>query len=305
VRHIPLFVSLCALSACKSNSPEPEPVSKSEVASTEDVPVERKRSTEPAVPKGPRIEVANETEPCQRTLCIAGPTEPREPNIDLAELCRLAPGIVRRCEGKTCKSAWSLDDWKAGLDALITSLDRDASGKVDASDPMCTINVAGWSTGAAILAGPMIEALAADARMTPERAKVERMVLVAPWQAGAGPTLRIPDAVRNAWIYRNTAAPADDCSRKWEGGPWISPKPECGPQTQCWDYDYSFEPALAFVSRRGSRSGAAIGHCNMMAVVAKIAPDNLERGTEALEEHVPRFSDGRRAGRPHTKEDRH
>lgn len=293
-----LLLSLCTLPACKSSDPPPELEPKPK-------PTPEASPVEPAAPAKPTngVMLDNETEPCQRTLCIAGPGEPSsEPNVDLAELCRQAPGVLRRCEGETCKSAWALDDWKAGLDGLIASLDLDASGKVDADDPMCTINLAGWSTGAAILAGPLVEALVADPRMTPARAQVERMVLVAPWQAGAGPNLVIPESVRNVWIYRNTVAPDDDCSTTWESGPWISPKPQCGSQTTCWDYDYSFEPALAFISRRGARSGAAIGHCNVMAVVAKIAPDNLARGIEAPAEHVPRFSDGRPAGRPH---DRH
>jgi hypothetical protein len=298
VRRILLLVSLCATWGCKSSDPQPEP-EPMPGSTPEAAPVD------PAPSDAVTTRVANETKPCQRTLCIAGPGEPTsEPNIDLAELCRQMPGVVRRCEGETCRSAWQTEDWRAGLDGLITSLDLDASGKVDAGDPLCTINVAGWSTGAAILAGPMIEALASDPRMAPERAIIERMVLVAPWQSGAGPTFAIPESVRNAWIYRNSVAPTHDCSRAWDGGPWISPKPECGPQTTCWDYDYSFEPQLAFVSRRGARSGAEIGHCNMMAAVAKVAPDNLARGTEALAEHMPRFSDGRPAGRPHDRHDR-
>jgi hypothetical protein len=298
VRRALLLLSLCALPACKSSDPTPELSPK---PTPDTSPVEQAEPVQPA--NVVTTKLANETESCQRTLCIAGPGEPTsEPNIDLAELCRQAPGVLRRCEGEACKSAWMPDDWHAGLDGLIASLDLDANGKVDTDDPACTINLAGWSTGAAIVAGPLVEALTADPRMTPARAQVERMVLVAPWSPGAAPTLPIPASVRNAWIYRNTAAPADDCSTTWESGPWISPKPECGPQTTCWDYDYSFEPALAFVSRRGARSGAAIGHCNMMAVVAKIAPDNLAKGIEAQAEHVPRFSDGRPAGRPH---DRH
>ncbi len=248
--------------------------------------------------------LANETESCQRTLCIAGPGGPASPaNVDLGDLCRQAPGVLRRCEGDTCKSAWMAEDWQAGLDGLIASLDLDASGKVDAGDPSCTINVVGWSTGAAIAAGPLVAALVADARMTSERAKIERLVVVAAHQAGVGPdgsaSLVIPEQVENAWIYRNSVAPANDCSTSWESGPWLSPKPVCGATTTCWDYDYSLEPMLAFVSRRGARSGAAIDHCNIMAVVAKIALDNLERGIEAQAEHVPRLSDGRAGGRPH------
>lgn len=310
MRRVLLLVSLasfCAGSACKSRDPGGQPKPKSEAAAKPNEPAKSDasaKSDEPAQPaEGVTTQLANETKACQRTLCVAGPGElTGEPNIDLAELCRQAPGVLRRCEGETCKSAWAPDDWRAGLDGLIASLDLDASGKVDAKDPLCTINVAGWSSGAAIVAGPLVEALVADPRMTMDRAKIEHMVLAAPWQSGGATTLAIPEQVRKAWIYRNTAAPASDCSVTWEGGPWLSPTPVCGPQTTCWDYDYSFEPALAFVSRRGSRSGAEIGHCNLMAVVAKIALDNLAHGREAQAEHVPRLSDGRPGGRPH---DRH
>jgi len=301
-RTLPLLlVSLLALPACKSgDGPKPTPTKvEHEVERKLDLAPDRVPEPKPVV-AGVSVELANETKICQRTLCIGGPGEPSsEANVDLADLCRRAPGVLRRCEDGRCTSAWSTDEWRRALDELIRSLDLDANGKVDADDPLCTINVAGWSTGAALLAGPLVEGLIADGRVSPERAKVERMVLAAPWKSDAAPTFTIPDAVRNAWIYRNTLAPADDCSAKWESGPWLSPKPICGAQTNCWDYDYSLEPALAFVSRRGARSGAAIGHCNLMGIVAKIAPDNLARGIEAKAEHVPRLSDGRPGGRPH------
>ncbi len=255
----------------------------------------------PPAATGPQLTIGNDGTPCRRTLCIAGPGPlDAEPNRDLAELCRQAPGVLRRCEGKRCQSAYGLDEWQAGLDALITQLDRNADGKVDQNDEVCSIELAGWSQGAAVVAGPLIDALASDPRMASERVAVEHMVLVAPYDPAAEPgkPLEIPELVEKAWIYRHTATPSDDCSNDYEGGPWLSPAPVCSGSTQCWDYDYSKEPALAFLSRRGARSGAAIGHCNIMAVVAKIGLDNLARGIETYADMAPLLSDGRPGGRP-------
>ncbi|NVB40053.1 hypothetical protein G6O69_19565 [Pseudenhygromyxa sp. WMMC2535] len=308
-RISPVIVPLLlAVSACSSASKQGEQAqdgqahsgSPDQAAEQAQVQPEPKPAPAAEAPAGPRVEIGNRGEPCQRTLCIAGPGPlDQGANRDLRELCHQSPGVVRRCEGQgdeqVCFSLWSGQDWREGMDGLITSMDQDGDGKVGEGDPACSIYAVGWSTGATLAGDALPKALADDPRVGEGRGEIERMVLIAPYAPGQD-TLEIPGSVRNAWIYRNTKSPEGDCSRAFEGGPWFSPKPVCGEGTQCWDYDYSYEPQLAFLSRQGARSGAVIGHCNMASVVAKIGLFNLIGGQEAWADQTPRFSDGTPSG---------
>jgi hypothetical protein len=253
------------------------------------------------LPNGVRVEIGNDAaNRCARTLCIAGPGKADdEPNIDLGDLCRRAPGVLRRCEGESCRSVWLPDEWQQGLDALIDSLDRDGNGQVDKADGNCRINLAGWSRGAVIAAEQLPQALLADSRVGEGQAVVDHLLAIAPW-APERTQIDVGANVRKAWIYRHSKTPEDDCSKQYEGGPWLSPAPVCGPNTRCWDYDYSYEPKLAYLGRRGARGGEEIGHCNIVSMVAKIGHDNLARGVEGAHELVPPYSDGTHGGRVHS-----
>lgn len=256
-------------------------------------------------PTGPRVEVTNLAQRGgQRTFCFAGPGPlDSEPNRDLSELCKQARGVVRRCEGTTCTSVWQADHWREGLDALIVSLDRDANGTIDERDGVGRLHVAAWSSGAVLATRDLPAALASDPRLANAKLQITTMELVAPYLPDTpSEGVVIPPEVEYAFVYRHGKTPDDDCSKSYEKGPWLSVAPRCSTSTQCFDYDYSYEPALAFVTRRGSRSGAEIGHCNIMSAVTKLGLDNLQRGVEAVAEHVPRYADGRAGGRPH---DRH
>lgn len=247
---------------------------------------------------GVRVELGNARGHCRRTLCISGPGElSSEPNGDLAELCRRAPGIVQRCEGGRCASVWAVDGWEVGLDALVGTLDRNADGKIDGKDPACAVSLAGWSTGAAVVADALPKALAE--RVDAKHAKITNLVAIAPFAAGIEPQrLDIAATVDNAFIYRHSVAPKSDCSSTFERGPWLSAAPVCAENTTCYDYDYSKDEGdLAYLSRRGSRSGAEINHCNIVSVVARIGLDNLARGQEAYKELIPPYADGTHGGR--------
>jgi hypothetical protein len=250
------------------------------------------------LPTGVRIEIGNaSTRYCQRTLCVGGPGElDSEANRDLGELCARAPGVVQRCEGERCESVWAVDGWEAGLEGLIASLDLEGDGKLDADEPTCPLNLAGWSTGAVVVSQALPAALAADPRVDPVHAKVQHLVAIAPYSLGSE-QLAIAPNIGKAFIYRNTKTPEDDCSTAFENGPWRSPTPVCGEQTTCFDYDYSRDLDLAYVGRRGARSGAEIGHCNVVAIVAKNGLDNLVLGQESFKELIPPYSDGTHGGR--------
>jgi hypothetical protein len=245
------------------------------------------------------IEVGNVArDKCRRTLCIAGPGElDSEPNRDLAELCRRAPGVVMHCKAERCESVWAVDRWQDALDALVGTLDLNADGKVDNKDGACPVSLAGWSTGAAVAARALPNALAE--RVGTKHARVHNLLAIAPFEAGRDPQqLEIATTVDKAFIYRHSETPDDDCSHAFEGGPWRSGAPVCGESTTCYDYDYSKDVGdLAYLSRRGARSGAEVGHCNIASVVSKVGLDNLSRGQEAYKELIPPYSDGTHGGR--------
>jgi hypothetical protein len=294
LRLIGLALALLA-TGCKEKPEPPKRVDKPAVA-----PLPKPEPKLNAKPRqGTYVEIENvAANKCRRTLCIAGPGElDSEANLDLAELCRRAPGIVLGCEAGHCASVWSIDRWQEGLDALVGSLDRNGDAKVDGKDPACPVNLAGWSTGAAIVADALPKALAE--RVDPKHARIHNLLAIAPYASGVQPQqLDIAATVDKAFIYRHSVAPQTDCSRAFEGGPWLSAAPVCGENTTCYDYDYSKDEGhLAYLSRRGSRSGAEIHHCNIVSVVATAVLDNLARGQEAYKELIPPYADGTHGGR--------
>jgi hypothetical protein len=278
------FALLLGSVACADKPQPPQKAEKPKVESTGSAP-----EAQP-LPTGVRVEIGKApANRCVRTLCVAGPGQlTDEANVDLGELCRRAPGVVRRCEGEQCRSVWTLDEWQQGLDGLISS--------IDSGDRSCRIGLAGWSRGAMIAAEQLPEALRADPRMAESPAVIEHLVAIVPW-APEHTQITVAANVRKAWIYRHSKTPEQDCSKAFEGGPWLSPAPVCGPDTQCFDYDFSLGPRLAYLGRRGARSGEEVDHCNIAALVAKIGLDNLARGIEAPHEHVPPYSNGEHGGR--------
>jgi hypothetical protein len=280
---------------CKA---EPEPPKKIEKSVAKPVP-KPKPVVEPRTGVG--VEIGNVApNKCRRTLCIAGPGElDSEANGDLAELCRRAPGVVMRCEAKRCVSVWASDQWQQGLDALVGTLDSNADGKIDNKDGECPVSLAGWSTGASVIALDLPKAFAE--RVDAKHARIHHLLAIAPFELGRVPQqLEIAATVDKAFIYRHSVTPGDDCSRAFEGGPWLSAVPVCAEGTTCYDYDYSKDVGdLAYLSRRGARSGSEINHCSIVSVVAKLGLDNLARGQEAYRELVPPYSDGTHGGRPH------
>jgi hypothetical protein len=201
---------------------------------------------------GVRVEVGKlTTGQCRRTLCIAGPGElDSEPNGDLAELCRRAPGTVMGCKDERCQSVWPVDRWQQGLDALVSTLDRNADGKVDGKDGACPVSLAGWSTGAAVIASELPKALAE--RVDAKHARIKNLVAITPYTIGReSQQLDIAANVDKAFIYRHTVAPENDCSRAFEGGPWLSGAPVCAEGTTCYDYDYTMDTGdLAYLGGR-------------------------------------------------------
>lgn len=286
------LVCIALLAGCREPPTPPKKVTRSREQPEPEPKVER-----PLIIDGVRVELGNvDGRSCRRTLCIAGP-EPldSEANRDLDELCRRSLGVVKRCEGPTCTNIWPSERWQQALDGMLASLDANGDGKVDDRDPACLVSLAGWSTGAAIVARALPEALAERAQG--RHARVRNVLAIAPYERGLE-RLDIASNVGKAFVYRNSQSPADDCSREFADGPWRSPAVVCAEGTTCYDYDYSLDSGdLAYLSRRGARSGAQIGHCNMPSVVAKIGLDNLAHGQEALRELIPPYVGGTHGGR--------
>ena len=263
-------------------------------------PVAAPSEAAPELGEGVRVKVVGEGGRCRRSLCVGGPGEPTShAHFDLNELCRRTPGTVRRCEGELCTSVWPQAQWRAGLDGLIASLDKDGNGRLEGAEGECEISFGGWSTGAAIAATELPAALAE--RVDAEHAKVQNLVMIAPYVEGPeGPraSLELASNIETAFIYRSSVVPEGDCSHAFEGGPWTSPAPVCGPDTTCYDYDYGQNPLLAYIGRRGNRSGGSIGHCSMTSFVAKVGRGNLASGRESYAHLVPPYASGERGGRP-------
>jgi hypothetical protein len=289
---------------CKE-APEPP---KKKVDKPAAKPAAKSKPKPAVVIDGMRVEVGKlPAGQCRRTLCISGPGElDSEPNGDLAELCRRSPGLVMGCPsdggGKRCQTLWPVDRWQQGLDALVSTLDRNADGNVDGKDGACPVSLAGWSTGAAVIANALPKALAE--RVDAKHAQIHNLVAIAPFSLDRDPQqpFDIAANVNKAFIYRYSVSHEHDCSRAFEGGPWLSPAPVCAEGTTCYDYDYSRDTGdLAYISRRGSRAAAEISHCNIVSVVARIGLDNLSRGQEAYMELVPPYADGTHGGRVHVQ----
>lgn len=286
------MLGVLLITSCKDQPTPPKKIERPKVEPAKPKPVAKPGT-------GAGVELGNVSPTvCRRTLCIAGFGElDSEPNSDLAELCRRAPGIVMRCQGKQCASVWPIEQWQQGVDGLVGTLDSNRDGKVDPKDRACPVSLAGWSTGAAVVANPLPKLLAE--RVDAKHARIHNLVAIAPFEAGRDPQqLEIATTVDKAFIYRHSQAPKDDCTREFERGPWLSAAPVCTESTTCYDYDYSKDVGdLAYLSRRGARSGAEINHCNIMSVVAKIGLDNLARGQEAYTELLPPYADGTHGGR--------
>lgn len=296
------------LAGCKPDQPQPRPVDAS--AESLGAPDTKAPDTKAADTKGPDTKASDTKGPepapstevfakvfnggsgCHRTLCIAGPGElDSRPNINLGAMCRRGQGVVKRCEGERCLSVWPAQDWREGLDAMIESF--------GGPEGRCTIDLAGWSTGAAIVSAELPAALAADPRVGPEQKAVRNVVAMAPYLDKAPKRLELAANISTAFIYRHTKTPKLDCSREWEGGPWRSPRPVCAAATTCYDYDYSLRPLLAYLGRDGDRSGSEVGHCEVASLVGAIGYDNLVHGREAFSEYLPAYSDGSHGGREH------
>lgn len=301
----PLIVAglpLVAAAALVQGGCQAKPAPPTKPKRSEPVVQEQAEQVEPPPPEGVYVEIAT-TKPgkCVRTLCIGGPGElGAHPNFDLNETCRRSPGVVSRCEGELCMGVWPRSEWKRGLGALISSLDSDGDGKVSDADAPCSLRLGGWSTGAGLILTEIPARLSAI--LDEDHARIDNLFAVAPYversESEAPRELEVPATVRRAFIYRTTDPPESDCSRGYPEGPWISPRPICGPDTTCYDYDYAQRgDELAYLGRRGNRSGQAIGHCFMSSIVAKIGLENLARGREAPTKHVPPYANGERGGR--------
>lgn len=296
----PLIVACVSLVALGCQS-KPAPPTKPKLQAEAKPEGDAKAEVDEPIPEGVRVEIGKtKGEGCVRTLCIGGPGKPgAHPNFDLNESCRRSPGIVQRCEGELCLGVWPRNEWRKGLGAMIESLDSDGDGTITAADEACSLRLGGWSTGAGLVLTEIPERLATV--VDGGHAKIDHLLAVAPYIEQAEPPTEIAVAanIERAFIYRTTVSTEEDCSKGYPKGPWLSPVPVCGPDTTCYDYDYAkLGDELAYFGRRGNRSGAAIGHCNMSSIVAKIGLENLARGREALEHLIPPYADGTRGGRP-------
>ena len=176
---------------------------------------------------------------------------------------------IRDCPaGASCFSTFEtfLKDTEKGIyPSLFNALDTNHDGRVDSKDPACKLNVLGFSWGG-VASFQLIQALTHDSRVSIERAVVDRLIVLDPFQPATSP-LVVPPEVKAFWEYRHSTAPSTDCSAHAPLGPYLGITPRCTAAALCVDYDYSLSPSVPFMTPlSGPRFGAEVGHCDVPLV---------------------------------------
>ena len=149
--------------------------------------------------------------------------------------------------------------------ALFDALDRNDDGQVDESDPVCKLNLLGFSWGGVNVLS-IANHLRNDRRVSASHQNVTRAVLLDAFQPLSESRMSIPSNVQSVLSLRHSKASEDDCSL---GLPctYLGLPPECVDGQECIDIDYSESPYHVFDQHMGPRVyGHAIGHCDVPSV---------------------------------------
>lgn len=142
--------------------------------------------------------------------------------------------------------------------ALFAALDTTKDGAVDAKDAPLRACVIGYSWGG-VNAAEVARRLLSDARVTPERRGLARLVLIDPF-APATRAIPIPPGIGRVTNYRHSQAPARDCSARSPLGPYKGLPARCPPKAVCDDHDLS----QSRVDPGQEVSPAQVGHCSII-----------------------------------------
>ena len=209
---------------------------------------------------------------CKITLCLTGAMDHRTPSNDafrvLCEDPRL-DGLVYDCQNDRCNQTF--DSFLqfpllTVYPALTEAIDRNKDGVIDDNDPICEVNLIGFSWGG-VNALSIAHHLRQDRQVPNGHKTIAKAVLLDAFQPFSSGRMVVPDNVRSVRSFRHSIASADDCSRHSPLGPYLGYAPVCSTEQDCADYDYSLFPDDVFYDRYDTpHLGRDIGHCMVPAV---------------------------------------
>lgn len=204
---------------------------------------------------------------CHVSACLTGAIDQYSgSNARFQSVCEheAIPGLLEDCDGAVCTrtfDSFTLGPADGLYRQLFEALDTNADGFVDGGDEACQVNLIGFSWGA-MTAVEITRRLELDARITEQRARVDRLLLLDPYRPGG--TLRIPKNAVRTRIWRQSASPEGDCSRVAPGGPYRGIVPECPAEADCVDVDISkLEGSLPTTDPLLTLDASQVGHCDV------------------------------------------
>jgi len=211
---------------------------------------------------------------CQVTICLAGAfTREDGGNPRFENICKDLPGILTDCDGKRCYPMFSMNGTSYAHKRLLAALDTNQDRKIDSRDQACTIALVGYSWGG-INAIKLANLFLADSRVAPQRRKIDRVVVVAPYAPLVA--VKVKQGIKSFWEYRHSQTPTRDCSQSGLMGPYLGRVPTCHKSVVCKDYDYSLAPETQF----DRYLGREIGHCKILSAAKKAVTHNITTGTD-------------------------
>jgi hypothetical protein len=220
---------------------------------------------------------------CEVTVCLTGAVAHSDgSNGHFRTLCELPAvlGRVENCRTQPCESTWTnfpnteVTTGSNSYQALFNALDSNADNLIDHLDTPCQLNVLGFSWGG-VNASRLASTFLTDARVAPQRRRVERLILLAPYQPLVF-NVEIPSGVENTWVYRHSATPSfGDCSSSAVLGPYLGVPPRCAVGQACADYDYSLAPNTWFQGLVYGSYGSDVGHCDLPNIATPAVLANL------------------------------
>ncbi len=219
---------------------------------------------------------------CVITMCLTGAMNHETPsNHHFRSLCaddRLE-GLVQDCGPGGCRDTFDSFLQFPRLTvypALIEALDGNKDGRISDEDPVCEVNLIGFSWGGVNVLS-IADHLSKDQRVPETHKAVRRAVLLDAFQPLSQDRMYVPDNVDRVLSVRHSEAPRHDCSSRAPLGPYLGLAPICETSANCKDYDYSQAPFEAFTgSDGGLLLGRDIGHCDLPYVAHDAVIDFLQ-----------------------------
>jgi len=211
------------------------------------------------------------TTSCTITLCLTGAMDHDTPsNAHFRALCAdpRVKGLHSDCAFGQCRGTF--DSFLqfpllTVYPSLVDAMDRNRDGVVDHADPVCEVNLLGFSWGGVNVLS-VAQHLAYDARIPATHRTVHRAVLIDAYQPFSTHRMHMPRNIASALSVRHSQASANDCSAHAPLGPYLGLSPVATSTQMCADYDYSKADHVLFRMADGrGLYGDEIGHCEVPA----------------------------------------